>query len=218
MSVGSVAVAAWLPTSSPDDADEIGGNLPPQELSRPSSSSTKEEINSSAKKRKAHRIAATSPELESMLAQGDFPPGPCTLDEALAWATQYLTRIDQNQPQMYKRIVEKLLFTDFSSPLMVTADYSGLGGPELALDEILDALRSRGLNVSVRFFRAREKSKQCRVVLLARPPPAGPEHVFKDILDSLSASQQMKTLLLEHRMRVRSRKPHLTHVMNQLAL
>ena len=66
--------------------------------------------------------------------------------------------------------------------MSIWTDYSGMGGPELAVKEILDALAALGVHGAVRFYRARDMRKDCRQVLLVRKPPHGPEHVFGNCL------------------------------------
>ena len=111
--------------------------------------------------------------------------GPATLAEILDWAPQYLKLIAIQSPGMYRNIVAKL----FETPLHVVTDYSGLGGPERALDDIIGALRGNfGVDAKIVFHRAREMNASCRKVLLCRTPPRGPVHVFGDIFEGMPLS------------------------------
>ena len=126
------------------------------------------------------------------------PAGPGSLDEVLDWAPSYLERISNCHPEMYHRVVNKLVAGDNDNddqPLLIWTDYSGIGGAELATLEILGAIQARAPEAQqprVQFYRSREIKEDCRKVLLAERPPSGPCHVFGDIFECIPASARGK--------------------------
>ena len=137
------------------------------------------------------------------------PAGPGSLDEVLDWAPSYLQRISNCHPEMYHRVVNKLVPGDIDNddqPLLIWTDYSGIGGAELATLEVLGAIQARapeGQQPRVQFHRSREIQEDCRKVLLAEMPPSGPCHVFGDIFECVPASARCK---LEKSKRAMERK------------
>ena len=58
---------------------------------------------------------------------------------------------------------------------------SGLGGPELAVQQLqASSLRAAGFQLDLKFVSACEKDKQCQRILCSR---AGEDHVFTDMFD-----------------------------------
>ena len=121
---------------------------------------------------------------------------PETLDEILQWASMNLRMLAAVAPSMYRRVVRATIPGMGGKPLGVWTDYSGIGGPELALMEIMAALREFGHEPDVYFHRARDMEPVCRQVLLAEVPPNGAAHVFETIEGELPAAvrHRLKTL------------------------
>ena len=140
----------------------------------------------------SNRRRGTSALLHSPDQEVPNPPGPATLDEVLDWAPQYIRHIAALSPATYHRLVQKLVRQPGEEVLQIWTDYSGLGGSELAVLEILAGLRSLGIDAQIMLYRAREIRADCRAVLLAKTGIAGPKHVFGDILSGLSQTTRQQ--------------------------
>ena len=126
--------------------------------------------------------------------------GPLTVDDALMWPAHFSKAMQDNRLRcgFFERLVETL-----GKGLDMSTDYSGVGQPEISMNNIVAHLRQIGMNVGqgVRCVRASDISAVCRRVLLAHVD--GPEHVHGDLLhrvpDSFGlAVQQAVATCKEH--------------------
>ena len=112
------------------------------------------------------------------------PLGPSCLAEVWDWAPALLA---QMQAQADGKVMLDSVRDCLSAGLQVNTDYSGMGGPEMSLHVIMDALASKQAHMNVRFWRASDILPHARAVLCCEAGRPGPEHVFGDILQRASA-------------------------------
>ena len=115
------------------------------------------------------------------------PLGPRTHADADGWV--------HDSFRMLKECGQRFFGVDFSVQLLqrlepsrgvcMRTDYSGLGGPEEALEQIIRALQLD--DSSVRCQRAGDKEQHIKALLLARRGPSRPECVHGDIVERFPA-------------------------------
>ena len=111
------------------------------------------------------------------------PAGPVA-DALLDWAPQFLKLILRHP--LGNRLVGQLS-ERFSNKIMMITDFSGIGGPEIAMHQLVrafqDSLGATSDN-SVIYWSASDlcpKARQC----LCTPSPCRPLHVFGDLMERL---------------------------------
>ena len=122
-----------------------------------------------------------------------MPDSHCvsSLHDLLAWPEVFWMEIASSNSPMHFQLLHNL----FQKPFRLMTDYSGCGGPEMAMDRILSAAlklgfadaQTAGVLDTVVCYRAREINPSCRKVLIASAAQhgRGPLHVFGDILEGL---------------------------------
>ena len=72
--------------------------------------------------------------------EGQLPPGPTTCEEALNWVPPCLQQMHDIGLGLYNVDYRDRLQKALASGILLRTDFSGLGGPEEALDQILTGL------------------------------------------------------------------------------
>ena len=126
--------------------------------------------------------------------EGQLPPGPTTCEEALNWVPPCLHQMHDMGLGLYNVDYRDRLQKALASGLLLRTDFSGLGGPEEALDQILTGLgMSREL---VTCQRAGDILEHCRAALCHRTGVSAPRCVHADIVDRCppGLSQELESM------------------------
>lgn len=108
--------------------------------------------------------------------------GPTTLKDLFMWGPQYLNKLSDHP--VGKFFVDNLVHT-LRGGVQVNTDYSGFGGPEIALHTLQLALSTGtgGITTNdILFWRGSDLLESRRKMLLAGSDKSSPRHVFGDIL------------------------------------
>lgn len=106
------------------------------------------------------------------------PPGPSTIHEFFSWAQQYWAKLSTHG-------LGHALANALGRGLNIHTDYSGMGGPEDAVRQIVEAAPNSDdlRDGRVRFERAGDCDEICRQVLLNHEGWSSPGCVFGSITD-----------------------------------
>ena len=108
------------------------------------------------------------------------PQGPTTLDDVLSWAPALLQQLRMHKVGDH---LFRVLASNLCNGIQVHTDYSVMGGPEIAMSCIVEAVQQHvGPPLKVRFWRASDILLHARDVLSCTEGRPGPGHVFGDIL------------------------------------
>ena len=119
-------------------------------------------------------------------------------EESCLWARAYVAALISAHPCAVQTLKELL-----QAGVLLVTDYSGIGTAEMCLAMIREALiyfQVIGPDVDFRVWRACDTELSCRRVLSSYQHHR-PEHVLKNILDSLPSEslQNLQEMLAEHR-------------------
>ena len=124
--------------------------------------------------------------------EGTLPSGPKTIAEAMKWAESTESMLRQLGQGFFNRDYAARLRETLLSGVCLRTGYSGLGGPEEALHQIVFALRLPPDVVKCQ--RGGDILEQCRNALCHRVGASAPQCVHGDIMDA----QNRPRLILQH--------------------
>jgi hypothetical protein len=105
------------------------------------------------------------------------PCGPDSLKAIFEWPRLAVSRLLQHA---LGNVWRRNLHDGFQDGVLLTTDYSGFGGAELALYQVAcETSVALGADAQVVYWSASDKTPTCRMLLLATQPPI--QHVFGDI-------------------------------------
>ncbi len=112
-------------------------------------------------------------------------PGATSIEDALDWVRSALCMIEANSQEACGSQLMPELLAKLSAGVHLLTDYSGFGGPEEALNQIVeDVEQLKGISLNnVRSLRAGDIDAVCRSILAAHDSNLRPSCVFGDILD-----------------------------------
>ena len=126
--------------------------------------------------------------------------GPSSLEATLHWASDYCSSLRSQTPDAFKRVLHAL--SRRAGGVYVWSDYSGMGGAELAVAHICQAVQQAcggesGESPQALVYRARDNKQHCRDVLLAHSGIAAPKHVFGDVMETVPVSHFFLPVILD---------------------
>ena len=140
-------------------------------------------------------------------ADAGSPAGPATVVALFLWAQQYWQLLRVRGQGCFNLDLAAALLRHISLGLRIHTDYSGMGGPEEAMHQILLAameLFPGDLGSLVKFVRGGDNSPSCRHVLLGRIGPCAPECVFGDLTARCPPHLLAKAKQLAHRYKLKA--------------
>ena len=125
---------------------------------------------------------------------GQAPIGPNTLTGLFDWPRQFLERLVDDP--VGSHFVNQLK-RNHGCGIQVNTDYSGFGGPEIALQAIAGAVQEQHTGVNwpvprLLFWRASDILPRRRRMLLAASADARPLHVFGDLMSRIRRSTRYR--------------------------
>ena len=121
---------------------------------------------------------------------GNLPPGPMTLTDSHAWASDCLSRLSAR----FGDQVANFLQGNLDHGIYITSHYSGWGTEFAAKPYIMRAASDAGLKVDdtvgLVHWGACDISETCRWVLANHKSSTRPQHVFADVMDYLPATRR----------------------------
>ena len=126
--------------------------------------------------------------------------GPSTLKEVLDWPRQLLAQVLQKAPQAAEHMAR--LRRALAGGLLLNTDFSGMGGPEMAAECMVEELeRAFGFTgLPVQTWGSCDSSPVCRKILCHDDgTQMRPQHVFGDLLSRLQPEtrQYLDKLLVQ---------------------
>ena len=134
----------------------------------------------------------------------------CTLSEAIAWAPRLWKRLKAQIAIPSVDLVQNAL-QRLKEGLWLTTDFSGMGGAEMSLEELLRTRpREVDAEVDVTVARACDSAAPCQETLTTHLGACRPECVFVDMLARVSTTLLDKVTALQDQMRANAEKAKLT--------
>ena len=115
-----------------------------------------------------------------------LPPGPARVAECQAWASHYWKALEVRGGNLLNTNLAHKLESALSAGVWISTEYSGVGGPEYALHQIVMARQqgSRPPDFDIGVLRAGDIKAECRSLLLQGvSEEMKPGCVFGNILD-----------------------------------
>ena len=117
--------------------------------------------------------------------------GPKTAAQSVCWAPDAWTSLELQGVKFFETDLAAIAHEQLCKGLLFSSDYSGIGCPEEALDQILTAACEKGAVPDGSLFanlRAGDVSQCCREVLHAHSGPFSPQCIHDDILHRIRPS------------------------------